>query len=92
LIKPRKVSLILILQDGPPVIIQKPIAFNNLFLPYHEYIVIIFPSLGSSAISGTFGQVYKKRMPQSNIRNVVFIDKYYNKYSINSEKDGSPES
>jgi hypothetical protein len=30
-------------------------------------------------------------VPQSNIRNFVFIDKYYNKYSISNEKDGSPE-
>lgn len=34
----------------------------------------------------------EKRVPQSKIRNFLLIDKYYyNKYSINSEKDGSPD-
>jgi hypothetical protein len=55
--------------------------------------LLLYSSLRSSAITaGTFAQARDtKRMPQSNIRNFVFIDKYYNKYSINSEKDGSPE-
>jgi hypothetical protein len=54
---------------------------------YYYYRITLY----SSAKDGTIGNGYKKECHRA-YQDFLFIDKYYNKYSINSEEDGSPNS
>ena len=79
------------LQHDPPVAKQDSLR-SIIFFCYNLNTLLLYSSLRSSVITVVYLVRDNKRVPQSNIRNFVFIDKYYNKYSISSEKEGSPES
>ena len=78
------------LQDDLPVTKQDSLR-SIIFFCYNLNTLLLYSSLRSSVITVVYLVRDNKRVPQSNIRNFVFIDKYYNKYSISNEKDGSLE-